>query len=293
MYGNLTNNSASANLTLGDRLINNAYMAVCAERDWNFLLRTNTFVTVASQQAYDLPSDYGQLVSVNILVGGGSYQFVPTEVSSATEWDRINESTQFTSDYPVYFFVFNGQIKFWPTPSTAGETVTVTYRKKVVDLSVADYTTGSVSALTAAATAVTGSSTTWTAPMAGRYIQLTPSNTAGASGDNRWYLIDAVGSTTSITLATAYLGLTVSGSTSYTIGEMSALPEEYQHLPVYLACKVYFTTIEPELDRARVFDEEYNQIYGQFVEAYAMQTANVNIETERRPVINPNLLISI
>lgn len=291
LYGTLTNNSSSANLTLGDQLMNDEYKSVCAERDWDFLLRTNTFVTVASQQSYNFPADYGELVSVTVLVG--SYQWTPIEISSATEWDRINGQPSFVSQYPQYFFVFNGTIKFWPTPSASANTVTITYRKRVTDLSIADYTTGSVSAVTNGASAVTGSGTTWTAPMVGRYLQITLTNTAGQSGDSEWYLISAVGSATTLTLTDSYQGTTISGNTTYTIGQVSALPEEFQQLPLYKALANYYTSIEPEMDRADRYNVEYERLKRGLVESYGMQTENVNIESSGSfGQINPNLIIT-
>lgn len=287
LFGTLSNNNSTANLSLADQLMNDEYLSVCAERDWDFLLRTNTISTVASQQGYGLPADYGSLVSITVLVG--SYAWSPIEISSATEWDRINGQPTFTGQYPQYFFVFNGVVKLWPTPSASSNTITITYRKKVTALSVADYTTGNVSAVTLAGTAVTGSGTTWTVPMAGRYLQITQTNTAGQSGDGLWYLISAA-TATSITLADAYLGVTITGNTAFTVGQVSALPEEYQTIPLYKALQTYYTSIEPEPDRADRYGSEYNRLREKLTEGYAMQTMNVNIETSGVQA-QPNLFI--
>ena len=290
LAGTLTNNPSTANKSLMMQLYNDDYKSICAERDWDFLLRTNTIATVDGQQAYGFPADYGSLVSLNVLVG--SYQWTPIEISSATEWDRINQQPSFESAYPQYFFVFNGTVKLWPTPSASAYTITVTYRKKVIDLSVADYTTGNVSAVTLAGTAVTGSGTTWTAPMAGRYIKITPTDTAAASGDGQWYLISAA-TATAITLTDAYQGVTISANTAYTIGQVPALPEEYQQLPLYKALQTYFTSIEPEMERADRYGNEYERLRQKLTEGYAMQTMNVNIETSGiSNQLNGNLFIT-
>lgn len=289
LFGTLTNNTSTANKSLGMQLYNDEYKSICAERDWDFLLRTNTISTVDGQQAYSFPADYGSLVSLTVLVG--SYQWTPTEISSATEWDRINQQPSFESAYPQYFFVFNGTVELWPTPSASSNTITITYRKKVVDLAVADYTTGNVSAVTNGATTVSGSGTTWTAPMAGRFIKITMTDTAGQSGDGQWYLISSA-TATSITLADAYQGTTITGNTAYTIGQVPALPEEYQQLPLYKALGTYFTSIEPEMERADRFMQDFVRLKQGLVESYAMQTMNVNIESSGyMSQINPNLQI--
>ena len=70
-----------------------------------------------------------------------------------------------------------------------------------------DSTTGTIAA-TAASKTITGTSTAFASTDVGRYINF--------SSSNDWYKIDAVASTTSLTLATAYAPATESGMT-YTI----------------------------------------------------------------------------
>lgn len=291
LYGTLTNNDTSANKTLGDQLINDAYRLITSARDWDFLQRTKTDNTVASQQFYNLPADYDSLVNVTVTIGTTVY--TPRECPSKVQWDILNATTSWTSNFPEWFFVFNGQLGFYPTPSSSTSgAITYTYRKRVRDLSSADYTTGNVSAITSGALAVTGSGTTWTAPMASRFIKFTPTDTANASGDGLWYEISSVGGATALTLTDAYLGSTISSNTAYTIGQMPLLPEPYQVLPVYKATEVYFTTINPELERAQMFKQQYEEYYSRLLADYGPKTTNVVIDTEPRYPNNPNLFVS-
>ena len=256
LYGQLTNNPSSSNLALGDTFINQAYRQICAVRPWYWLEGTNTATTVASQQAYNLPYDYDKLIDVYITVG--SYKYVPTEVVSQMDWDRLNEQATYSSNYPVYFHIFNNQMLFWPTPSTSSLTITYNYRKNVVDLSIADYTTGTVSSV--GTTTITGSGTAWNASMIGKYFQITPTATAATNGDGFWYKVTAVASSTSLTLDKAYAGSNVTGA-AFTIGQMPAIVEAFHDTPVYKSVEIYYSTIEPEPTRADLFKRMYDDKY--------------------------------
>ena len=73
LYGTLTKNSASANLTLGDQLANDDYRALCAMHDWPWLEKLRTLTTVASTQSYNLPYDCDQVRSVSVIVSSTRY----------------------------------------------------------------------------------------------------------------------------------------------------------------------------------------------------------------------------
>src|SRR5690242_7537387 len=90
LYGSMTNDSSSANLTLGDSFINQAYRLLTSSRDWDWLQKTSTDSEVASQQFYTLPDDYDSLVNVTVLQG--TYLYTPRECPTRVMWDQINTS---------------------------------------------------------------------------------------------------------------------------------------------------------------------------------------------------------
>jgi hypothetical protein len=230
LYGSLTKNTASANLSLGDQIANDDYRAICAVKDWPFLERLRTLSTIASTQAYNLPYDCDQVREIGVIVS--SKRYTPTMAPDRNFWDKLNSSTV-TSDIPQYWFTFAGQLMLWPTPATAANTINVTQKTRVIDLSVADYTTGNITTTvtTAGVTTVTGSGTTWTPQMVGRYIRITYSDTA-LTGDGLWYEIASVPTSTTMTLVRAYGGTALAAATAaYTIGQMPLLPEAYHDLP--------------------------------------------------------------
>lgn len=241
LAGSLTKNTASAHLTLMDQIANDDYRALCAMRDWPWLERLRTLTTAASTAAYTLPYDCDQVREVAVIIS--SKRYVPRISPSQQHWDRLNAVTS-VSDIPEWMRVFNGQLQLWPTPATAGNTINVTQKTRVIDLSSADYTTGTIttSSTTSGVTTITGSGTTWTSSMVGRWIRIATSDAGAAlAGDGLWYEIASVPSTTTLTLTRAYGGTTISGaSATYIIGQMPLLPEAFHDMPWLWASGTYW-----------------------------------------------------
>jgi len=325
LFGSLTNNSSTTNLSLGDTLINQADAKVVKAMNWDFLEKDVTLSSRSSQQFYTLPNDLEAVKSVTVTIS--SIIYCPKASPSRDHWNYLNQSNTTTSDIPEWYYVTEGKVGFYPIPSTNHiDNITVMYGRKRKNLSIADYTTGTITtcpytttftavfvgtestgnlsgawalptgiytltfssgekrtatltngstavtlsaALTLAATAtvtfssandgsiVVGSSTVWTVKMNSRWMVITDSNTA-AAGDGVAYEIDEVLSNTCLTLVKTYGGAAIaSGTAAYTLGQCSLIPEEYQDLPVFKACEVYFTTIQPEPPRAAMFRTMY------------------------------------
>jgi hypothetical protein len=299
LYGSLTKNTASANLTFGDQIANDDYRAICAAKDWPFLEHLRTLTTVASQQFYNLPYDCDQVREVAVVVS--SKRYVARQAPDRAFWDKLNASS-FTSDIPQRYFTFAGQIGLWPTPATAANTINVTQKCRVIDLGVADYATGSIVSVANGGVAVIGTGTTWTERMAGRYIRITYSDTAN-TGDGVWYEIASVTDTTHLTLVRAYGGTAIAaGTAAYNIGQMPLLPEAYHDLPWLYAVGQYWTKEADKRGPAYLaqhgsFGEAGNPPTGRIAELVrnwsSPNTDMVIDDGVRHPMINPNLTISL
>ncbi len=290
LYGKFTKNTASANLTQGDELMNDSVRRIIAMAPWDFVEKTRTATTVASQQAYNLPADYDKLISVTVTIGNVIY--TPKEAISTEFWNKINTNTSVTSNIPNYFYIFNKQILFWPMPSSSSNTITYRYKRKIADLNLADYTTGNIDIITNAATTVTGAGTpAWTSPMAGRYLRVTGSNTAASSGDNLWYEISSITNSTTLELVSPYLGtsLTTGAAGAYIIGQMSILPENYQDMPAYDAASVYWT-YENDPVRAKMYADMFANKLRQLRGDHLNKTTDQSVDNDY-DIINPNLTI--
>lgn len=279
LYGSLTNNTATANLTLGDQLINDGIFDIHGmPQDWWFLYTSKTDTTVADQQNYETPYNFKKMVAVTITVGSTVWPL--NEVSSQKRWNDLNETT-FTSDIPEYYFINKNEVEFWPTPASSSNTITYYYKKASRELQNADYTTGTVT-LTNDSTTVTGSGTTFTAAMVGRWLK--------GDNDNRWYEIDTFSSTTSIALRVAFEAATASGL-SYTIGEMPDLPEEYHKTPVYYAVAQYWYQND-DVTRGDRYMAMYERDVQKIVDDNYGRSADIVIGDTQAP-INPNLFVTL
>lgn len=280
-FGTLTNNAATANLVLGDQLINDSLRYLTTKYFFNERSQVVPGGTVASQQAYDLPYNIKTIINVYISVGNIRYQL--TECPTRQFWDSLN-FVPYTSDIPQYYYIFNKKINVFPTPASSANPITIQYKIRLRDLSQTDYATGTVT-LTGGSSVVTGSGTTFTADMVGRWIYATP-----PTGDGNWYEIGTYTSGTVLGLVNQYQGLTASGITTL-IGEMPILPEDYQDLPIYRACSIYFTTRVPDPTRAATFQQLYDQGYAKLDGEFGSKSFSVAITPTDTEVINPNLFI--
>ena len=251
-FGILSLNNSPANLAQGARLINDALRIL--ENKFYFNEASFTTATVASQQFYNLPPQCRKIINVTGTIG--SVVWVTKDCPDRNYWDILN-TIPFTQDFPMFHFIWNQntQVGIWPTPASNGNTITVNYQKRAIDLSQPDYgtaTDSSTATTTLNSATITISGGTLVQNMVNRWIQV-----AAPSGDNQWYQILSISGST-ITLFGKYTGPSVSGA-SYTIGEMPSLPEDYQDLPLYRALEIYFTSIVPNPNQASLYQGLYER----------------------------------
>lgn len=279
LFGALTNNTSSTNLVLGDQLIMDSERYLVTKYFFNERTQVIPGGTVAGTQDYPLPYNIKTIIDAYITVGTTRYQL--TEVPNRSFWDSLNFTT-YTSDVPQYYFIYNKRLHVFPTPASSSNAITINYKIRLRELSQADYVTGTVT-LTNASSTITGSGTTFIADMAGRWIYATP-----PTGDGNWYEISSFTSTTVLSLINQYQGTTASSITTL-IGEVGLLPEDYQDLPVYRACEIYFTTRVPDPVRAQEFKGLYDTGFAKLDAEFGSKSYSVAITAADSEVINPNL----
>ena len=284
LYGSLTEDTSTANLTLGDQLINDRILQIRTRRAWDFTEVTSTITTVASQQAYQLPVDYRKMRTVKSTVGSNTV--VLRQAPNKAFFDTLNQSAT-TSTTLSWFFIIGSQIQFFPTPSASANTVTITYSTQTIDLSQADTVSGNILTATNGSTAIVGTGTTFTAGMVGQYLQI-----ASITGDNRWYEIAAFTDTTNIALTKEYAGTSIAaGSASYIIGQLPQLPENYHVLPVYGAVSDYYLKTDKS-GRGDRYLQKYNERITELIQDHASKTDEYVIEGREPLQENPNLYVT-
>ncbi len=254
-----------------------------------------TSVTTLGVQDYNIPANVSKIKNDTINVGQLKYQ--PTFVHTRQEWDEIN-FLPYTSDIPQYCFIYNGKMSIFPIPSTTGNIITFNYKTRVASLTFSDYSTGAIATggATPGSAAVSGASTSW-ATTAGyptgsdiSYFNLNL-KIDPPYGDGIWYPINSVTSDTALTLSLPVINAPkiITGST-YTIGQLPLLQEDFHDMLVYGALKIYFSSIVPDSDKFMEYDALYQERL-QLLEAYA-GTKNTNVDLGVAPqAANPNLFI--
>lgn len=239
-----------------------------------------------------LPQYIDRVSSPTVRVG--TYTYSPRECPSREMWDRLNTTT-IASDIPDWWFVYNGKLAFYPRPSTASNVITVNSKQLARDLTVADYTTGGILTAVNGSATITGTGTTFTQSMVGRWLRITESDTAN-KGDGYWYKILSYTSATVITLEKPYQGTAITaGNAAYTIALCSLLPEQYQDLPIYGALRTYFTSVDPNTVKAQLYGKMYDEMYKVMEDDYSNKNTSMVIDdgSGRPDIMNPNLFVTL
>jgi hypothetical protein len=169
-------------------------------------------------QSYPFPLGEVTIEGMVITIGSVNYPLRP--LLSRWNNEQLNAIQIQASAVPQFYFVERDTFQVWPTPQ-ATYTGTIYYHLRDRNLSVPDYTTGTV-ALTQNSTKLTGSGTTFTSAMVGRWFSVTDTTIAG---QGYWFRIAGYTSATVLTLSQAWQQATTSGAT-YRIGESPEIPEE-------------------------------------------------------------------
>lgn len=238
---------------------------------------------VANQQIYQVPVDCVRVMGMTVLVSS-TYQPPVKEIRSEYEWRQIT-SYVMASNWPVYYFMIGSdEMALWPVPSqslTGG--LRFYYQPQDHDLSIDDITstaTGSTVTVANGSATVTATGTPFTTQMVGLYFQAT------GITDLTWYEI--VGATTNtLTLKSAYVGLSASGS-AWKIGQLSIIPQEYDQAPIHYALSNFFSAQGNE-SRALEHLNLFNQAMADCKSEYSSSNVS-SVITDDDMFLNPWLV---
>lgn len=245
-------------------------------------------------QAYRIPANISKVKDVTINVG--QLKYLPVEIMTRREWDNVNY-LPYTSDIVNYFFLYNGEMNFFPIPSTTGNIVTYNYKARVADLSYADYSVGTMAAtgMVAGSVTVTGAATLWSSTfplntLLGFENLYIKANTPG--GDGLWYKIRQFNSDTTLTLETPVVNApNITTATTYTIGQFPVLEEDFQDMIVWGALRIYFSSINPDTAKYKMFDQLYKDKM-ELLEDYLGTKTSMSVDLGQQPMlVNSNLFV--
>jgi hypothetical protein len=251
-----------------------------------------TAISTVGVQYYNIPPNISKIKDNTISIG--QLKYTPTEVKTRREWDLIN-TLPYTSDIPNYYFIYNGQLGIFPIPSTTGNILSFNYKTRVSDLSFTDWTQGTITTFTAGSINVVGGGTpAWTTGIGvpintditqfNLFIRLDP-----PKGDGIWYQIAQINSDTTLTLVNPVITTATTGTT-YTIGQIPLLNEDFHDMLVYGALMTYFSSIVQDENKFKNFEMLYKERLELLAEYAGTKSVSVDLGTEPQ-MINPNLFL--
>ena len=250
-----------------------------------------TAIDTIGVQFYPIPPQVSKIKNDTITVG--QLQYTPAPVQSIQDWTQLN-ALPYTSDIPNYFYIYNGQVGFWPIPSSSGNVITFNYKARVPDLTFADYSTGTLTGLSAGSNSVTGVGTTFSsiAPLNtdltffNLKLKITP-----PAGDGIWYTIKRFTSDTALLLESPLQNFyAATAAPSYVIGQIPLLHEDFHDMLYLKALMIYFSTVSADTNKYKMYETLYQQ-KEKMLEGYN-SSKSVNVDLGSQPIqANPNLFI--
>lgn len=237
-----TGDDSAAQLVIFKRHINDTQNIVLGDHPWKFLEKTVNITTAASTGRYTLAADLRKIITVTTTPDSGVTVYTPTPVEDPDEWEYLNTLRWSDSNQTRYFYQEGNDLLILPEYATASKRITVRYRKRVMEMSRADYTTGTITTATNADETIVGSSTSWTArnPVGEQWLRIDQT-----AGDYLWYRVESITDATNLELEAKYMGTSIAAGTStYTMGEFPSFPGEYHNLCFYRPMALYYMKIE-------------------------------------------------
>lgn len=250
-----------------------------------------TAISSVGVQFYSIPANVSKAKDFTISIG--QLKYLPVEIQSRREWDLVN-FLPYTSDIPNYFFIYNGQVGIFPIPSTTGNIIQINFKERVPDLSFADYSTGNITSAAVGATAITGTTTAWSTT--GKFplnvdvsyfnlmLRIDP-----PFGDGIWYPISQFNSDTTLILGLPIINApNITAASTYTIGQMPLLDEDFADMIVYRALMTYFSTIDNDPTKFKAMEALYQERIS-FIEDYLSTKTAMSVDLGAQPsMVNPN-----
>lgn len=197
---------------------------------------------IAGQSIYQTPVDCVRIIGMTVATAtGSSYQPPIKEIRSEYEWRQIKAPTNYSSSWISYYFMIgNDELEVWPVPSAnVTNGMRFYYQQQDHFLSVADIVSGNLSpvqtvTMTNGNATVTSTGSTFTTQLIGLQFQLT-----GVT-DLTWYEIVDVPTSSTLTLKSAFVGVSGAGL-SFRIGQLPIIPGEYHDALVNYALYLFFS----------------------------------------------------
>lgn len=240
---------------------------------------------VAGQQYYQTPEDAFRIKEV--IVSTGSYYPPMEQVPDEHAWLFMNMLS--VTGLPSHYFV-RGRNEFglYPKPSasvTSG--IELVFGPRLLNMTENDLTT-TASATNATVTTdlikvtngsqtIVSTGTDFTAKMVGQWFQVLDGT------DENWYQITAYVNSSTLTLENYYQGTSNQSGTTFRIGQVMDIPEEYLEAPVdYAMYRFYLKRGIVGLTQANEFKQLYDGALEAAKDLYGQATDSQVVSAEPR-----------
>lgn len=258
----LARDTSPATLEQGKQDMNTGYALFNAKLSRYFSRKQQFTDILENQGIYQTPVDSVRVIGMTVSVSN-TYQIPIKEIRSEYEWRQII-SYPYNSNWPAYYFMIgNDELQLWPTPSQdVVNGLRFYYQQQDHDLSVEDVTSATITVTMVNGTpTVAASGAIFTTQMKGLWFQVT-----GVT-DLTWYEIVDVPDTQTLTLKSAFVGISGSGL-SFRVGQMPIIPSEYHDAMVDYALNEFFSSKGNE-QRASKHEQRFNAMVTDAIASYS------------------------
>jgi len=149
LYQTYTKNTSATNQTLGATLYNDSLRTICSINGgkWPFLETEEIVRTIADREYVTIPNNIRKVMSFRYVQGtdpNTDANVIPRMIFDSSAWERVLQARLGSSSWPYFAYQKDRRLVFRPIPSTDDNLIAVRGRLNVTDLSIADYSTGSI-----------------------------------------------------------------------------------------------------------------------------------------------------
>lgn len=265
----LSRDTTNGTLVQGQQDINQGYQLFNAKLSRYFSRKQQFTDIIENQGIYQTPIDCVRIIGMTVSISN-TYQVPIKEVRSEFEWRQIT-AYPYNSNWPAYYFMIgNDELQLWPTPSQdVANGLRFYYQQQDDFLSVNDFVSTAQTPIqtctvTNGSVIVTSTGSNFSPQMAGLWFQIT-----GVT-DNTWYEIVEVPTASTLTLKSAFVGIS-SSLQSFRIGQLPIIPGEYHSNLVDYALWLFFSGKGNE-SRATLHKNLFDTALDDAIEQYSAST---------------------
>lgn len=210
----------------------------------------NSLAGVAGTTSQYYPMPQGEVTIDGMYITIGSVNYPLQIINSRWDWEQLNAIQIQASAIPQFYFPRVDDFGIWPIPQ-AVYTGNISYHFRDRNISVADYTSGTVSTTQYSNQIIGGNPATFTSAMVGRWFTITDGT---VPGQGLWSRITSFTDSTHINLYNTWNTASASTISSYIIGETPELPEETHILLAYGTVADFYIGMRKDLTNGNLYN---------------------------------------